>query len=231
MPYIGAFPAVFDPVAPGEREGFERHQGTILQMRCRGEVFHNTCDLVGLGIKVDFNRLPYQACIPVGSSVENPLRVAFRNDDGMRRFQGSFAVTGHERECENRQKAFVCVNAFFFKNPPVLLQAECAGVCQCGVSLNFAEILGHRRGDGRVGDRAVLDEFALLKTIVGNAVNAVEIFIEPVEAQLETHILQDHQAGSNAGYQPGNVHGRKTLVLPHIAQGDFEVIPDHANLK
>src|ERR1700722_9353880 len=58
---------------------------------------------------------------------------------------------------------------------------------------HLRKIVLHRLADTRIGDRAMLDQLAVLIPVIIDPVQIPDILIELIIAQLEIHILQDQQ--------------------------------------
>ncbi len=100
--------------------------------------------------------------------------------------------------------------SFFFKYLFILLQFKSARVGERGIGFSLLKIPGHRRdADERIGNRTVLNKLSLLKTVVSNPVNAVEITMETIKSQFKAYILQDHQASGYSGDEPDDIDGGK----------------------
>jgi hypothetical protein len=87
------------------------------------------------------------------------------------------------------------------------------------MSDHFGKIILHRLSDPRIGDRAMLDQLAVLIPVIVYPVQVSHIFVELVIAQLEIDILQNEQTGGHADRQADNIDERKYFILSDISPG------------
>jgi hypothetical protein len=92
---------------------------------------------------------------------------------------------------------------------------------------HFGIIILHRLSDSGIGNGPVLDEFAILISVVIDAIKIPGIFIELIKAQLEIHVLQDQQTGSHADREPDHIDERENLILPDITPRGSKIALKH----
>jgi hypothetical protein len=95
---------------------------------------------------------------------------------------------------------------------------------------HFGEIAGKVVGHLGAG-HGVLAYFPVHAVFHRDAHDAVGLRVEAVVAEFVPHVEHDEQAGGQAHGEARYVDGRKSLALPQAAQGDFEVVAEHKDVK
>ncbi len=67
----------------------------------------------------------------------------------------------------------------------------------------------------------MLNEFAILVTVIYYTIYVFRIIIELIIAQFKTHILQNEQTCCHTDRQTGNINCGKCFVFPKIAKDRF----------
>ena len=159
---------------------------------------------------------------------EIPVCRIFRQDGGIWRGQGRSQVAGQQRIGKHGQKGIVhrdhLLAAVFMGSARNDLFAK---RLHAGMSDHFRIVILHRLPDPRIGDRSMLDQFAVLIPVIVNPVQIPCILIELIVAQLEIHILKDQQAGGHTDSQPDHIDKGKDLILADIPPGGDEIALKH----
>src|SRR6185295_906258 len=156
------------------------------------------------------------------------LRHLFGEHQGIAVRQQCIVISSQEFIVEHFEKVVVS------KNGPIATKhfvfdfdIDVAARHHAGIRFNLGEVPGHHRTDGGIHDGTVLDELAILKTIVGNTIGTVYFFVELVVTQFIAYKLEDEQTRGQTGSQSEDVDGRKYPVFQQVAHRDGEVTFQH----